>query len=161
MKKILVFFTVMLMIFTSMSFFVSANEIKIGKTSFNNPPNPPELTGPVNGKIDQNYIYYITVSDPDEDLLLRIEIDFGDGITEICGGCTTRPWQSGEIVTVDHRWSKTDTYAVSARVQDEHGAWSDWSEPLSVTMPKFKNFDNNSSSFICRIISLLKIFSFI
>lgn len=159
MKKILVFFTCMLMILTSISILTSANKINIGTNNYNNPPNPPEVTGPINGKIDQNYIYYITVTDPDEDLLLRIEIDFGDGITEVCGGCTTRPWQSGEIVTVDHQWSKTGTFAVSARVQDEHGAWSDWSEPLSVTMPIYRTFNSNFPSLLYKIFSLFQIFS--
>lgn len=158
MKKILVFFTCMLMILTSISILVSANKINIGTNNYNTPPNPPEVTGPINGQIKQNYIYYVTISDPDEDLLLRIEVDFGDGITEVCGGCTTRPWQSGETVPVDHQWSDTGNFAVSARVQDEHGVWSDWSDPLSVTMPKYRAFNSNFPSLLYKIFSLFQIF---
>jgi len=138
-KKILLTFFCMLLFSTSVSFLVNANNIS---TTFydNNPPNPPIVEGPTSGSIDEYYTYSITVSDPDyDDLLLKIEIDWGDGTTnQICGSCTTQPWQSGDTEEVEYRWSKEGTYSVTARVQDEYALWGEWSEPLVVTMPKAK-----------------------
>jgi hypothetical protein len=105
----------------------------------NTKPNPPVIDGPSSGKIKETYTYYITVSDPDEDdLLIKIQINFGDGTTT-CGGCDGRgPWHSGEVVEFDHSWTRTGTFGITGRVQDEHGDWSEWSQPLTVTMPKVK-----------------------
>lgn len=104
----------------------------------NTPPNPPDITGPTTGKINepQNYIFVLT--DPDEDQLLRIEIDFGDeSLLERCG--CDKPWFNGTVVDFNHIWKEEGTYQVTARVQDEFNAWSDWSNPLTVTMPRIKD----------------------
>lgn len=119
----------------------SANTIVINND--NTPPNPPEITGPTSGKIREYYTYYVTLTDPDEDdYLSKLEIDFGDGVlVEECG--CNRPWENGEVLEVQNMWKKTGTYEVKGRVMDVHGAWSDWSDPLSVTMPRNKMIHNN------------------
>jgi hypothetical protein len=149
-KKIVLIFVCMLMFLTSMTLIVNANTIS--STINNTPPDPPVITGPTSGKIKEYYIYGVTVTDPDDNLLIKLEINFGDGITEICGGCTTRPWVSGETIEVEHRWTKSGSYDINARVQDEIGEWSEWSEPFSVSMPKVKT---NIISLFQRLFSLL------
>jgi hypothetical protein len=123
---------------TSITFAVNANIISINSNE-NTPPNPPVINGPLSGKIKETHTYNVTVSDPDEDdLLIKIQINFGDGTTT-CGGCDGRgPWHSGEVVEFDHRWTRTGTFGITGRVQDEHGNWSIWSEPLTITMPMVK-----------------------
>jgi len=120
---------------TSLSFAVNANIISIN-SNVNNPPNPPVINGPLSGHVRVAYSYNVTVSDPDlDDLLIKIEINFGDGITS-CGGCDGRgPWYSGDIVQFNHSWIKRGTYAITGRVQDEHFNWSNWSVSLPITMP--------------------------
>jgi hypothetical protein len=114
----------------------------------NTPPNPPEIEGPTSGQIKTTYTYDITITDPDEDDgLLFLEVDFGDGIISEDCGCD-RVWQNGEVVQMSHQWKREGTYQISARVQDVHGEWSEWSEPIPVTMPKHKLFVNNLLSLL-------------
>ena len=135
MKKILILSICTLFFLTSLNFAVNANIISINFNE-NTPPNLPVINGPSSGKVKETYTYYVTVSDPDEDdLLIKIEIDFGDG-SGICGGCDGRgPWHSGDIVEFEHSWTREGTYGITGRVQDEHGEWSEWSDPLPIKMP--------------------------
>lgn len=109
----------------------------------NNPPNPPTITGPTSGKIREPYVYFFTVSDPDvEDGLWELEIDFGDGKITVksCDTGECVPWDNGETVEVDYVWRNTGTYEITSRVMDVYGEWSDWSDPLVVSMPKNKPY---------------------
>jgi hypothetical protein len=135
MKKILILSICTLFFLTSITFAVNANIISITSTD-NTPPNPPVINGPSSGKIKKTYTYDVTVSDPDvDDHLILIEINFSDGTTA-CGGCDGRgPWHSGDVVDFEHRWTHIGTFNITGRVQDEHGEWSEWSEPLPITMP--------------------------
>ena len=109
----------------------------------NNPPNPPVITGPLSGRIREPHVYYFTVSDPDEDDgLWELEIDFGDKIVTVksCDTGECVPWDNGETVEVAHIWRKTGNYDITARVMDVYGEWSDWSDPLSISMAKFRTY---------------------
>jgi hypothetical protein len=135
MKKILILSICTLFFLTSINFAVNANIISINSNE-NTPPNSPVINGPLSGKIKEAYTYDVTVSDPDEDdHLILIEINFSDGKTA-CGGCDGRgPWHSGDVVEFEHSWKREGTYGITGRVKDEHGEWSEWSDPLPVTMP--------------------------
>ena len=135
MKKIFTLSICTLFFLTSLTFAVNANIMSITSNE-DTPPNPPVITGPSSGKIKKTYTYDVAVSDPDaEDLLIIIEINFSDGTTS-CGGCDGRgPWHSGDVVEFEHSWTKIGTFGITGRVQDEHGAWSNWSDPFPVTMP--------------------------
>lgn len=109
----------------------------------NTPPNPPKIDGPTSGKTREIYSYNITLTDPDEDdYLSRLEVDFGDGvIVEDCG--CNKPWENGEVVTIENSWKRAGTYEIKARVADVYNEWSEWSHPMPVTMPRnilFKNY---------------------
>jgi len=106
----------------------------------NTPPNPPDITGPTSGIIGTSYLYKVLVTDPDEnDELLKLEMDFGDGvITETCG--CSKLWVNGQTLNISHQWKKPGNYAITARVMDVNGAWSEWSEPLTVSLPRSQYF---------------------
>jgi hypothetical protein len=98
----------------------------------NTPPDKPTIDGPATGTPGTTYPYDFYMSDPDGNNLLDLEIDFGD---EIVHPTPPEPgWPSGSTETVEHSWDEKGTYTISARVMDEHGAWSDWGT-LDVTMP--------------------------
>ncbi len=129
MKKIVCIFVCMLFFNFVFSTVVIAD---------NSPPNPPLIEGPTTGNIGKSYSYNITLTDPDvDDQMFYLEVDFGDGIVHEDCGCG-KAWQNGEIITVSHSWKKAGNYSVTARVQDGMGEWSEWSDPLAVSMPKNK-----------------------
>jgi len=108
----------------------------------NNPPNPPKIEGPLSGKIGKTYVYNITLTDPDEDdQMFYLEVNFGEGVEHEDCGCG-KSWQNGTILEVSHRWKNVGDYGITARVQDGCGEWSEWSDPLSVSMPKNKETTN-------------------
>lgn len=100
----------------------------------NNPPNPPEITGPTSGKIKEEQKYTFVLTDPNQDLLFNLEIKWGDGTESLDCGCG-KSWENGTEVTVYHQWKDEGTYNITARIQDSNGLWSEWSNPLMVTMP--------------------------
>ena len=135
MKKILIVSLGILFFLTNITFAQNTNT-HIQNSSYNNPPNPPVITGPTSGKTLEDYVYSTEVSDPDEDdILISIQVNFGDGVTT-CGGCDgLGPWHSGDVQQFNHSWIKSGNFEITGRVQDEHGVWSEWSDPLPITMP--------------------------
>ena len=135
MKKILVLSICILFFLTSISVAVNTNILSLTPNE-NTPPNPPVINGPPSGKIKKTYTYDVTVSDPDEDdLILLVEINFSDGTIK-CGGCDGRgPWHSGDVVEFNHSWTEKGIFGIKGRVADEHNNWSEWSDPLPITMP--------------------------
>jgi len=112
----------------------------------NTPPNPPVIEGPFSGQIDEIYEYNITITDPDENIMFNLEIDFGDGVvTENCG--CGQSWESGTVVQVAHKWKKSGDYEIKARVQDSYGEWSEWSEPNPMIVPKQFSFEGIINEF--------------
>ncbi|MFO8077735.1 MAG: hypothetical protein R6U21_03730 [Thermoplasmatota archaeon] len=108
----------------------------------NSPPYPPEITGPLNGRVDEYYLYNFTLTDPDEDLLLNLEIKWGDGSESVDCACG-QSWPNGTVVIASHQWKNKGNYDIIARVQDSYGYWSNWSEPIQVIMPRNKVFQFN------------------
>lgn len=102
----------------------------------NTPPNPPDISGPGEGKIWEVYTYRFTITDPDGDKMDRLEVYFGDDKEEILNcGCTQPYWASGTTLNVTHRWTQRGDYTIKARVRDVRGEYSDWGT-LQVSMPK-------------------------
>jgi len=98
-----------------------------------NPLKPEKPSGEIEGKIGEEYSYTSSSTDNDDDQLYY-KWDFGDGtLSEWLG-----PYDSGEEVSVSHNWSEEGTYQIKVMAKDEHNAKSEWSDPLSISMPKNK-----------------------
>ena len=129
-------------ILTSFIFVISLSSIFALANSNNNPPYPPIIDGPTSGQTGVTYIYFFTLTDPDpDDLMFNLEVDFGDNILYENCGCGVS-WTNGTIVEVPYQWSKSNEYDIRARVQDEYGEWSEWSESYKVSMPRIRFYDN-------------------
>jgi len=110
------------------------------ETAYNNPPDPPKITGPTAGKKAVSYTYNFTITDPDDDLLFNLEIDWGDGTETMDCGCG-KSWQSGTVVSITHRWKRSQTYLITARVSDAYGMYSNWSDPFILSIPKQRAYN--------------------
>jgi len=106
--------------------------------SDNSPPEKPEPPiGPTEGGINQQHDYSASATDPDGDQLYY-KWDWGDGeISDWYG-----PRNSGDTITTSHGWDSRGEYNVRVKVKDAYGFETTWSDPLSITMPKVKTFDN-------------------
>ncbi len=107
----------------------------------NLPPETPTITGTQSGKVGEEYIYTVTTTDPDGDRVYYM-FDWDDG--------TEKEWigwhMSGEEFTKSHTWNSKGTYNVRVKSKDINEAESEWSDPLSVSMPKIKNKAKTTSS---------------
>ncbi|RLI62889.1 MAG: hypothetical protein DRO67_06670 [Candidatus Asgardarchaeum californiense] len=96
--------------------------------------NPPDKPSRPNGetvvKVGKTYIYTTTVVDPDGDQIYY-KWDWGDGnISDWIG-----PYTSGEVINESHAWEKKGVYGVRVKAKDTHGLESEWSEPLTISVP--------------------------
>ena len=107
------------------------------------PEKPSKPIGITSGRIKTEYLYRSKSTDPDGDHLYFL-FDWGDN--------TNSSWirsnQLGEC-TATHVWDNTGIYEVRVKVKDIYGFESNWSDPLSVNMPKNRDSSN---------IYLLKLF---
>jgi len=98
----------------------------------NNPPSAPTINGPTKGEVGVSYDYTFVSTDYEEHMIWY-GIEWGDedpyNDTQMIG-----PYQSGEIITLNHTWIEEDNYTISAFAMDELYAVSDISY-LEVTMP--------------------------
>jgi hypothetical protein len=108
----------------------------------NNPPNIPERpTGSTSGTPGVQYTYTTTTTDPDENQVFY-NWSWGDGnFSEWLG-----PFDSGETATATYAWAEKGTYEIKVKAKDTYGDESDWSDPLSVTMPKDYPYSQQQSS---------------
>ena len=114
------------------------NEVEI-EASENSPPNKPNPpSGPTSGKINVEHTYTASTTDPDGDQISYM-FDWGDGTTSTW----TDPIDSGQTATASHTWTTKGTYQIKVKARDIPSfEESDWSEPLSVSMPKNKPLNN-------------------
>ncbi len=101
--------------------------------STNVAPEKPELTGSLEGKAGDEYNYTCSAIDANgNDVYYKW--DWGDGeITEWIG-----PHQSGNPITFSHAWDEKGDYEIKVKAKDIYDLESDWSDPLTITMPKSK-----------------------
>ncbi len=107
------------------------------------PENPERPIGTVNGEIGIKYNYSSSTTDPQDDQLYFM-FDWGDNSNSGWIG----PYNSGEIVNASHRWTRKGNYNIKVKAKDIHGHESQWSEPLSVTMPKDRIFKTPVQKFL-------------
>ena len=98
------------------------------------PLKPITPSGPTSGKVGKTYTYTTSTTDPDGDKL-KYGFDWnGDGIVDDWTGFI----DSGSIASKSHSWDEKGTYEIKVKAEDENGLESEWSDPLSVSMPKNK-----------------------
>jgi len=103
------------------------------------PPETPQLTGPITGKPGMTYTYNATTTDPDRNQVSYL-FDWGDGsFSEWIG-----PVNSGVTVSKSHRWDEKANFTVRVKAKDENNYESNWSEPITISLPKNKGIiDDN------------------
>ena len=101
--------------------------------NLNSPPKKPDiLAGPINGKTGMRYEYSTFTTEPDGDDI-RYGWDWnGDGKVDEW----TSYFPSGEEIHKKHAWNIDGGYDVKVIAEDRDGQSSEWSDPLTVTMPK-------------------------
>jgi hypothetical protein len=98
-----------------------------------NPPSkPPTPDGPKSGRINSIHTYSTSCIEPDGDRI-RYLFDWGDGNTTI-----TEYYHTGETVRASYMWYKQGSFNIRVKAQDINGVWSNWSDPLLITMTKNK-----------------------
>jgi hypothetical protein len=107
-------------------------------TSSSNPPEKPQKPqGPAVGGPGKNLTYCTNTTDPDDDDVYYW-FDWGDGTNSGWIG----PFASGEEVCFWHIWKIKGTYQVKVKAKDIYSTVSEWSDPLSVIIPKSKTTNN-------------------
>jgi hypothetical protein len=103
-------------------------------TVHNEPPEKPDKPkGPTKGEVGVEYTYETTSIDSDSNEIY-FQWDWGDGIQSEWMG----PYYSYESCYGDHTWEKGGAYQVKVKAKDGFDGESEWSNPLSVTIPKSK-----------------------
>jgi len=92
-----------------------------------NPPDPPNISGPSSGIVEQNLGFTIVTTDPDGDDLYYY-IDWGDETSSEWLG----PYESGQTITTSHSWTEIGDYNITVKAKDIHDVESGWSDPLTV-----------------------------
>jgi len=97
----------------------------------NQPPNSPTIDGPNEGVTGVEYEFTFVSADPENDNLY-FYIDWNDGSVEEWIG----PYNSGEVVTISHKWTEQKTYEIKAKTKDINNGESTWSEPFEIIIIK-------------------------
>jgi PKD domain len=102
-----------------------------GTLPSNQPPLKPQIpSGEANGKINVEYIYTSSTTDPDGDQV-SYWFDWGDGTNSGWVG----PYASGAMGSANHKWSAKGHFNIKVEAKDVYGKESSWSDSLPVTMP--------------------------
>ncbi len=107
-------------------------ELELISTTITPPgaPNIPDRpTGPTSGKINTQYNFSTSASDPDGDQIFY-KWNWSDGANSIWQG----PYDSGEYITVNHSWNLPGEYQIKVKAMDTTNMQSQWSEVLVVNI---------------------------
>jgi hypothetical protein len=98
------------------------DEFKIIKYPQGNDQDSPTITGPISGYPGIEYEFSFVADDPEGDEIWYF-VDWGDTTFDDWFG----PFESGEEITVNHKWIQDGTYYIKAKSKDY---WDDsrWSE---------------------------------
>ncbi|PNX48874.1 MAG: hypothetical protein BV457_02880 [Thermoplasmata archaeon M9B1D] len=105
--------------------------IKVSQGNGTAPPLTPTISGPSSGKVNTEYPYQSSTTDPEGDQVFY-RFDWGDGTNSEWVG----PFDSGTVVGAKHKWSVKGSYEIKVKAKDTNGAESEWSDPLPISMPK-------------------------
>jgi hypothetical protein len=125
-----------------------------GFITYNAPYIPDIPDGPINGKVGEEYTYSTTTTDPQGDEIFYL-FDWGDGTDSGWLG----PYESGDTVSASHNWSSKDTFKVKAKAKDSNGYESEFSDFISVIIPRNKIKFTIMSILLERICKIFPIIS--
>jgi hypothetical protein len=119
---------------TNVSKLIMATLVELSQLVILNPPDKPETpVGETKGKAGKKYTYSTSTTDPDGDQVYYLW-DWGDGNFSDWLG----PYDSGDTAEASYTWVKEGEYEIRVKSKDIYNAESEWSDPLTVTMPKNK-----------------------
>jgi hypothetical protein len=95
------------------------------------PDKPAKPDGPISGKSGTEYPYKTSTTDPDGDQVFYL-FDWGDDTDSDWLG----PYDSGDECSSSHKWTSQGDYQIRVKAKDTKFAESDWSDPLSISMPR-------------------------
>jgi hypothetical protein len=123
------------------------NEYNVSMNNNIIPPDPPNIEGPINCKIWEEYNYNFTISHPEGIRLVSLFVIFGDGTNltkNYQGSSCCKGWRSGYTIHIRHEWKESGNYSIKAKVKDYPGIWSDWGGlEISVVKEKNSNYFNS------------------
>jgi hypothetical protein len=124
----------------------------------NAPPDTPIIYGNTTGKPNEDYNFTLLTTDPDGDNVYYW-IDWGDQTNTGYIG----PYQSGELITKNHTWTKKGTYTLKAKAKDtkqeEMNTWGTLTLTLNKNKGKQTNIQQILEKLIEWILSLFPIFN--
>jgi len=107
----------------------------------NLPPNKPDTpTGQIDCSVGITYEYESSTTDPENNQLYYL-FNWNDGNNSGWLG----PYSSGETALSSHSWSTPGIYEIKVKAKDSHGAESEWSDPLVITVTYLEVLDVNQS----------------
>jgi len=107
----------------------SALQVTISSRSPDKPVTP---SGRLTGRAGNEYNYTTAAIDPDGD-----QVQYGwDWDGDLAVDEWTPFYNSGDPVKTFHSWDKVGNYMIRVKAKDVHGTESEWSDPLSISMPK-------------------------
>ncbi|PNX47418.1 MAG: hypothetical protein BV457_05720 [Thermoplasmata archaeon M9B1D] len=113
----------------------------------NSPDKPDKPDGPTQGKIRTEVYTYTTSTFDVDGHNLYYQFDWGDGSTSGWTG----PYISGDTASASHMWTKRGSYNIKVKARDEYGEESEWSDPLPISMAKYKLLATSYSILIEKI----------
>ena len=93
--------------------------------------------GKINGKVGESYKYTTSTYDYFNDTIWYWW-DWGDGTNSGWIG----PYNSNDTCEASHSWKSEGKYDIKVKAKNRAGWESYWSDPLTVTMPRYKIFAN-------------------
>lgn len=97
------------------------------------PQIPLKPDGPTTGQYGKEYTYSTSTNDSNNDLIY-FKWSWGDGKESEWLG----PYQSDQICDASHIWMIKGSYLIKVKAKDSYGFETDWSEPLTIKMEKYK-----------------------
>jgi hypothetical protein len=102
----------------------------------NNPPEKPGVpSGPTSGNIGITYSYSTSTTDLNNDMV-KYGWDWNsDNIVDQWDDNNGNYYLPATTTTISYIWNEKGSYNIKVIAEDTHGAQSDWSDPLPITMP--------------------------
>jgi hypothetical protein len=120
-------------------------------TQPNRAPAIPLISGFTDLITDTDYSFAAQSDDADNDDI-EYTFDWDDGTYSGWIG----PYTSGAKAEASHTWTEQGDYEIKVKSKDSHGVQSQWSDPLSIKMPKNISFSLLIQQFFDRLLEICK-----